>query len=76
MSPDQVSRTGAMDGIRALRVIVMQRIRAYIQLQRMSELQNIECVVFDLDGVLIDSSRQHAQAYSELWAFIGIDGPD
>jgi len=28
MSPDQVSRTGAMDGIRALRVIVMQRIRA------------------------------------------------
>ncbi|HAY46541.1 MAG TPA: hypothetical protein DCY55_09705 [Gammaproteobacteria bacterium] len=42
----------------------------------MSELQNIECVVFDLDGVLIDSSRQHAQAYSELWAFIGIDGPD
>jgi beta-phosphoglucomutase len=42
----------------------------------MNSIQGIECVVFDLDGVLIDSSMQHAQAYSELWAFIGIDGPD
>lgn len=42
----------------------------------MSKKQGIECVVFDLDGVLIDSSTQHAQAYSELWALIGISGPD
>ena len=42
----------------------------------MSNTRGIECVVFDLDGVLIDSSSQHAQAYSELWTFIGINGPD
>ena len=38
--------------------------------------KKFECVVFDLDGVLVDSSTQHAQAFQELWAKAGIDGPD
>ncbi|MBT5031979.1 MAG: HAD family phosphatase [Proteobacteria bacterium] len=38
--------------------------------------KKFECVVFDLDGVLVDSSSQHAQAFQELWAKVGIDGPD
>ena len=38
--------------------------------------KKFECVVFDLDGVLVDSSTQHAQAFQELWAKVGVDGPD
>ena len=32
-------------------------------------------VVFDLDGVLADSSACHDLAYRELWARIGVEGP-
>jgi beta-phosphoglucomutase len=38
--------------------------------------KKFECIVLDLDGVLIDSSTQHARAFKELWAKAGIDGPD
>lgn len=32
-------------------------------------------VVFDLDGVLADSSACHALAYRELWSRVGVEGP-
>lgn len=35
-----------------------------------------ECVVFDMDGVLADTTPCHAQAYAELWGEIGVQGPD
>ncbi len=33
-------------------------------------------IVFDLDGVLVDTTPCHERAFSELWARIGIRGPD
>jgi HAD superfamily hydrolase (TIGR01509 family) len=32
-------------------------------------------IVFDMDGVLVDSTGFHAQAYQELWARLGIPDP-
>jgi len=32
-------------------------------------------VAFDLDGVLVDTSRSHARAYAELWERLGTAGP-
>jgi sugar-phosphatase len=34
-----------------------------------------DLVVFDLDGVLVDSNASHSRAYADLWARIGIAGP-
>jgi sugar-phosphatase len=34
-----------------------------------------DLVVFDLDGVLVDSNASHARAYADLWSRIGIAGP-
>lgn len=33
-------------------------------------------IVFDLDGVLVDTTPCHEHAFAELWARIGIRGPD
>ena len=32
-------------------------------------------IIFDMDGVLADSSPCHARAYQDLWKEIGVDGP-
>lgn len=34
-----------------------------------------DLIVFDLDGVLVDSSPAHARAFADLWAQLGIAGP-
>lgn len=31
--------------------------------------------MFDLDGVLVDSTPAHAEAYRRLWRRLGVDGP-
>ena len=36
----------------------------------------MKLVVFDLDGVLIDSNASHARAFQDLWARLGVNGPD
>lgn len=33
-------------------------------------------IVFDFDGVLVDSTPAHTLAYERLWTRIGLDGPD
>ena len=40
-----------------------------------AELGHFAWVVFDLDGVLVDTSPCHSRAYADLWAEIGIEGP-
>ena len=35
----------------------------------------LELLIFDLDGVLVDSSPAHAKAFIDLWRRIGISGP-
>lgn len=35
-----------------------------------------QAVVFDMDGVLVDTSPSHAQAYALLWNRLSIQGPD
>ena len=32
-------------------------------------------LIFDLDGVLVDTTPAHARAYDDLWRHIGITGP-
>lgn len=38
-------------------------------------MRRFSLVVFDMDGVLVDSTPCHARAYQELWAHLGVDGP-
>jgi len=40
------------------------------------EYRRFKHLIFDLDGVLIDSSPCHENAYAELWRTLGISGPD
>ena len=40
-----------------------------------AELGRFSWVVFDLDGVLVDTSPCHSRAYADLWAEIGLEGP-
>ena len=40
-----------------------------------AELGRFAWVVFDLDGVLVDTSPCHSRAYADLWAEIGLAGP-
>ena len=35
-----------------------------------------QLIVFDLDGVLVDTESGHARAYDDLWARVGIEGPE
>jgi HAD superfamily hydrolase (TIGR01509 family) len=37
--------------------------------------RRFDLVVFDMDGVLTDSSSGHARAYADLWALIGVTTP-
>jgi len=37
---------------------------------------DIKGVVFDMDGVLVDTSPCHAVAYQQLWQFIEVEGPN
>ena len=39
-------------------------------------LKPIGLLAFDMDGVLADTSPCHAEAYDQLWSYIGINGPD
>ncbi len=34
-----------------------------------------DLIIFDMDGVLINSTPCHAQAFADLWQKIGIEGP-
>lgn len=38
-------------------------------------LADFDLLVFDMDGVLVDTSRCHSRAYKDLWSKIGINGP-
>jgi beta-phosphoglucomutase len=40
-----------------------------------SRVARFSLIVFDMDGVLTDSSGGHAQAYDDLWADIGLAHP-
>jgi len=33
-------------------------------------------LIFDMDGVIVDTARCHNRAYEDLWQEIGVDGPD
>lgn len=37
---------------------------------------SIKGIVFDMDGVLVDTSPSHAAAYEKLWQSLSIDGPE
>lgn len=36
---------------------------------------DIDLWLFDLDGVLVDTTRCHRRAYEELWRQVGVNGP-
>lgn len=36
---------------------------------------DIDLWLFDLDGVLVDTTRCHRRAYEELWRHVGVSGP-
>jgi beta-phosphoglucomutase len=38
-------------------------------------MRRFELVVFDMDGVLTDSSGCHARAFDDLWSRLGVTGP-
>jgi len=38
--------------------------------------EELELVVFDMDGVLIDSSPCHERAFAQLWESCGVSGPN
>jgi HAD superfamily hydrolase (TIGR01509 family) len=38
-------------------------------------VNELDLVVFDMDGVLTDSTPSHARAYQDLWTELGITGP-
>ena len=38
--------------------------------------KNIRCVIFDMDGVIIDSEEIHKKAYYETFISIGVDVSD
>jgi len=38
-------------------------------------MPRLECVVFDLDGVLVATSDCHARTFAELWRRLGVEGP-
>ncbi len=43
--------------------------------KQQSELK-IEGLVFDMDGVLVDTTPSHSKAYDQLWQSLSIDGPE
>ena len=75
ISPEKVKRTTISDGIKSLAVILGARKQSkkIISVSLTTELKSI---VFDMDGVLADTSPLHAKAYANLWTHIGIDGPE
>lgn len=42
----------------------------------MNNMKNVQCVIFDMDGVIIDSEELHKRAYYETFAEIGVDVSD
>ena len=38
--------------------------------------KELQCVIFDMDGVIIDSEELHKKAYYETFEFIGVDVSD
>ena len=34
-----------------------------------------ELLIFDMDGVLVDTAPSHGRAYEDLWSMIGVQGP-
>lgn len=39
-------------------------------------MRQYDLLIFDMDGVLTDSSSAHARAWSDLWERLGVQGPD
>ncbi len=39
-------------------------------------MPTFDCVIFDMDGVLADTTPCHTLAYQTLWREIGVEGPD
>jgi len=39
------------------------------------EGHRLDLVIFDLDGVLVDTSDKHARAFEETWSRVGVEGP-
>src|SRR5262245_27610712 len=37
-------------------------------------MDNYELLIFDMDGVLLDTARSHGRAYEDLWSMMGIQG--
>ena len=42
---------------------------------RAISFDRLELLIFDLDGVLVDTSDCHERAYGDLWSSMGIRGP-
>ena len=38
-------------------------------------MDNYELLIFDMDGVLVDTAPSHGRAYEDLWSMMGIPGP-
>jgi beta-phosphoglucomutase len=38
-------------------------------------MHSYDLMIFDMDGVLADTSRSHSKAYEDLWRKIRVDGP-
>src|SRR5262245_9533967 len=38
-------------------------------------MNDFELFIFDLDGVLVNTTPSHARAYDDLWRKLGIEGP-
>jgi len=38
-------------------------------------MHRFDLVIFDLDGVLADTTPCHSRAYDDLWRYLGIQGP-
>jgi beta-phosphoglucomutase len=40
------------------------------------DMKNLRGILFDMDGVLVDSMKYHLQSWQELFKFFGIEVPD
>src|SRR5215475_2755249 len=38
-------------------------------------MKDFDLLIFDLDGVLVNTTPSHARAYDDLWRKLGVEGP-
>ncbi|HKQ79447.1 MAG TPA: HAD family phosphatase [Blastocatellia bacterium] len=38
-------------------------------------MKDFDLLIFDLDGVLVNTTSSHARAYGDLWRKLGVEGP-